>query len=107
VFSYDCDFNKAVDCLPDVAFQRVDDPHSDSPGFNYRRAVYGEGGATRDLYKWYGMRLTLVASGSGKMFTSIVNAVSNCVVFLVCFFFLHRCRCKRLGRALRCWRWRR
>jgi hypothetical protein len=103
VFSYDCDFNKAADCLPDVAFHRVDDPHSDSPGFNYRRAVYGEGGATRDLYKWYGMRLTLAASGSGKMFTSIVNAVI--VLLLVGFLFLHACSCKRLALALRCWRW--
>ncbi len=75
VFQYDCDFNSGADCLPQVSFSRVDDPASDSAGFNYRRVVYSDGGEVRDVYKWFGLRLTLLAAGTGKKFTSIVNAV--------------------------------
>lgn len=94
LFAYDCDFNAGPACLPAVSFHRLDDPTGDSAGFNYRRAAYTEGGTVRDLYKWFGLRLTLTASGSGKRFTSIVNAVRNwrdCVCSDHLFFFCRSC----------------
>ena len=73
-FFFECDFDSGVACLPRVVFSRIDDPTSSSQGFNYRRVVYNPDGS-RDLFKWWGLRLLLEASGVGHKFTSIVPAL--------------------------------
>jgi hypothetical protein len=77
VFDYACDFNTGLECFPKVSFRRIDDPTSNSSGFNYRRTVYSDTGAVRDLYKWFGLRLVLITTGYGKKFVTIVPAIQN------------------------------
>eukprot|EP01091_Cochliopodium_minus_P005670 TRINITY_DN15572_c0_g1_i1.p1 TRINITY_DN15572_c0_g1~~TRINITY_DN15572_c0_g1_i1.p1 ORF type:complete len:368 (+),score=51.18 TRINITY_DN15572_c0_g1_i1:3-1106(+) len=77
-FTWNCDFDFSKICHPNVSFLRVDNPNSDSKGFNFRigRQYYSQENTsqilTRDLIKYLGVKIFVVTAGSGGKFTSPV-----------------------------------
>jgi len=67
-----CNFDRDPNaCQPNYKFVRIDDPESNSKGYNYRYAYYqidASGRKMRDLYKLFGIRFIFLVSGNGGKF---------------------------------------
>jgi P2X purinoceptor 4 len=71
---YLCDFDKNEDqCIPTITFTRIDVGSVLSKGFNFRWVNYYwvNGVQTRDLMKFYGIRVLILISGTGSKFDII------------------------------------
>eukprot|EP01084_Bolivina_argentea_P256742 432376_1 len=75
---WNCNLDKGLDaCIPEFSFERIDnDDDGISDGFNFRTVLYHNNSNTRQLKKFYGIRLTFISSGQARMFNIVALTIT-------------------------------